>query len=272
MNVSEPGAEAAWRTHLRGLIRAAERVGRRRVWLVSYPRSGNTLMREYLAILQGRPQLSVYPNDVVEPPGPRLTDALDRIVMVKSHQWPSKDDDAVVYLVRDGRNATLSFLYLACMFGGHTVSRPADICAAVQRLDQTEGSWAEHVRTALAQQERRPLLILRFEDLIADPAATLVCLASFLGATLPLSVASVCVDQQRLNTTYDRHQVSGMRVEPEPDSLFALLKQNRRDGRWREILDAAAKRHMHLSGATEFLLRFGYDTDAAWWQDGTATG
>src|SRR4051812_4421000 len=98
------------------MLRDAERRGRRRVWLVSYPRSGNTLMRDYFALLQGRPQWNGYAGDVVGAAGPRLTDVLDGAMIIKTHQMPEADDDPVIYLLRDGRNATLSFLYMAFLF------------------------------------------------------------------------------------------------------------------------------------------------------------
>ncbi len=264
--------ETYWRTHLAGMLRAATQVGRRRIWLVSYPRSGSTLMREYLSILQGRPQLSIYPNDVVKPSGPRLTGALDGVVIVKSHQLPADDGNPMIYLVRDGRNATLSFLYMSFLFGGHQYSRMEDAYAGIRFLDRTEGSWAAHVRAALAQAERRPLLILHHENLVTEPAETLLRLAAFLDATLTQATAEVCVEQQRASTTYRTQRGSGYLFEPEPGSLFAVLKQHRQHDYWRLILDARCKRHLHRSGATPFLLRFGYERSSDWWRDGAVSG
>src|SRR5260370_288214 len=82
------------------LARGGLSTHRRRVHLVSYPRSGNTLVRQYFSILQGRAQPSVYAGDVVEAKGFALTRSLDNVELVKSHQIPD-DDGAMIYLVRD---------------------------------------------------------------------------------------------------------------------------------------------------------------------------
>ena len=229
-------------------------------------------MREYLAILQGRPQFSVYAADLLGVIGSRLTDALDSVMIVKTHQLPVEDDDPIIYLVRDGRNATLSFLYMSFLFGGHQFSRRDDVDDGIRFLDETEGSWADHVRSALAQGSRRELQVLRYEDLLEDPVATLVRTAGFLGAALPPVVAKVCVEQQRVRSKYETQPASGYLFEPEPGSLFAILKQHRREEYWRLLLDARCRRHLHLSGATEFLLRFGYEGSPDWWRDDGASG
>jgi hypothetical protein len=264
--------QKVWLAKLAGLVREAGRRGRRRIWLVSYPRSGNTLMREYLSILQGRPQYSVYAGDLVDVAGPRLTDALDGVMLVKTHQMPTEDDDPIVYLVRDGRNATLSFLYMSFLFGGHRFTRLEDAYDGIRFLDETEGGWAAHVRSALTQGTRRSLLVLRYEDLLADPAATLVRMTGFLGATLPQTVAEVCVEQQSARTDYEMQPGSGYQFEPEPGGTFAILKQHRREEYWRLILDSRCQRHLHLSGATNYLLRFGYEVSPDWWRDDGASG
>lgn len=223
-------------------------------------------MREYLALLQGKQQYSGYVGDVVKPTGPRLTDVLDNVLIIKTHHLPADNDDPIVYLVRDGRNATLSFLYMVYLFGGHKFSRLEDAYGGIRYLDATEGSWAAHVRSILAQSDRRPLLILRYEDLMADPSGTLMRLATFVGADLPPSIAAYCVAHQRTTTDYEAQRSSGYRFEPEPGSIYAILKQHRREDYWRLILDERCKRHLHESGATEFLVRLGYEQAEAWWR------
>src|SRR6516164_3462010 len=118
MPESDPPVEIRARQAIREHLHDRQSGARTTAYLVSYPRSGNTLVREYFAILQGRPQLSVYEGDVVQASDAALTRALDHVQIIKSHQMPALDGP-LIYLVRDGRNASLSFLYMAFLFGGH---------------------------------------------------------------------------------------------------------------------------------------------------------
>lgn len=240
--------------------------GRRRIYLVSYPRSGNTLLRAYFSLLQGRAQPSIYPGDVVGPAGSALTDALDDIVLVKSHEMPA-GDDPVIYLVRDGRNATLSFLYMAFLFGGHRFSRLDEVHDGIRHLDATEGSWAAHVADALRQATRRRMLFLRYEDLMRDRAAALAAMAHFAGAAIPAATIALCIARHAATDRYAENPYNGFLFEPERQSIYDLLKRHRRSDYWRHILDARSKRYFHDSGATDALLRFAYERSADWWRN-----
>ena len=242
------------------------RQGRKRIYLISFPRSGSTLLRGYLSILQGRPQHSVYDGDVVDlSSSPPLTDLLDDVDVIKSHQMVS-GDDPVIYLVRDGRNATLSFLYMAFLFGGHRFSRLDEVYEAIRDLDAAEGSWSHHVAAAMSQADRRRTIIVRYEDLIANPLRTLIRVIGFVQSEPARDVVEACLDRHRMSDRYADNHTSGYRYEPEPGSIYDILKRHRGGAYWRQILDARSKRHFHEQGATRWLLQFGYETDAYWWQ------
>ena len=83
--MSESDSDARMRAGLDSGLRRARRGNRKLVYLVSYPRSGNTLVREYFSLLQGRAQHSIYPGDVVDATDAALTHALDHIEIIKSH-------------------------------------------------------------------------------------------------------------------------------------------------------------------------------------------
>jgi len=266
MRDDDPSFEAEARRRIKQFLQSTGfRTRRKRFHLVSYPRSGNTLVREYFSILQGAPQLSVYEGDVVRSDGAALTRALDRVELVKSHQMPA-DDGAMIYLVRDGRNATLSFLYMAFLFGGHRASRLSEVYDAIRKLDAAEGSWAEHVARALERATARPSLVVRYEDLVREPAAALAAMARFMGAELSDDVLGECVRRQQLIARYGKNPYNGYLYEPAENSIYDLLKRHRRGDYWRHILDPRTRRYLHESGATELLLRFGYESSADWWR------
>lgn len=239
--------------------------GRRRLYLVSYPRSGNTLVRAYFSLLQGRAQPSIYPGDVLGTDGVALTDALDDVVLVKSHTLPP-GDDPLIYLVRDGRNATLSHLYMAFLYGGYCFSRLDEAYDAIRHLDAAEGSWAAHAAEALRQSQRRPMLFVRYEDLMRHREAALASMVRFAGASVPASAIALCIERHAANDRYTENPYNGFLFEPERRSIYDVLKRHRQADYWRHIFDARCRRYFHESGATDALLRFGYETSADWWR------
>jgi hypothetical protein len=264
--IEEQARRAIWDFLGRRRLSAA----RKKVHLVSYPRSGNTLAREYFSILQGRSQLSVYEGDVVAATNAALTQALDGVEIIKSHEIPT-DDAAMVYLVRDGRNATLSFLYMTYLFGGHRFSELAEVHDGIRHLDAGQGSWADHVAQGLAQAERRPTLFVRYEDLVREPAPTLAKMARFMNAEIPAEIPAEilddCVRRHAASDAYAANPYNGYLYEPVPGSIYDILKRHRRDDYWRLILDARSKRYFHERGGTGPLMRFGYEPSPDWWKE-----
>jgi hypothetical protein len=252
------------RAYLERHGRIAE-AARKQVHLVSYPRSGNTLVRRYLSILQGRLQPSVYPGDVIDMATVGLTRDLDRVDLVKSHRLPPDEND-VVYIVRDGRNATLSFLYLNFLAGGHNLSRLDQAWEAIHRLDEREGSWGEHVGQILHQADQRRILFVRYEDLIAAPQIEIARIARFAGAKLSTEAIDSCLELERGVDSYVVNPLSGYLDEPDRNSIYDLLQRHRKEDYWRYIFDRRCKEHFHERGGTEPLMHFGYERSGDWWK------
>jgi Sulfotransferase domain len=246
--------------------RRAQRDNRKLVYLVSYPRSGNTLVREYFSPLQGRAQQSIYPGDVVDPTDAALTHALDHIEIIKSHRIPA-DGSPMIYLVRDGRNATLSFLYMTFLFGGHQYSELSEAYEGIWRLDATEGCWADHVAEAVRQSEARQVLFVRYEDVVLSPETALRGMIRFMNADVPAAVLRECVRRHRGSDKYAQNPYNGFLYEPAKGSIYDILKRRRGGDYWRHILDGRSRRYFHDRGATPLLLHFGYERSADWWEE-----
>jgi Sulfotransferase domain len=238
-----------------------------KVFLASYPRSGNTLVRKYFSILQGRSQESIYDKDTVSESKAKLTDALDHVELVKSHQLSVAHGD-IIYLVRDGRNSVLSFLYLKFLCGDLDFRNRKDICAAIQCVDAQEGTWAAHIQEAVHLGKQQRILFVRYEDVIRDPVLELTRMASFLGVSVTSSVLNQCVEQERASTSFADNPLNGFSHNPDSDSIYAVLKHYRKESYWRYLFDVAACEYFHRQGSTEFLLRFGYEKSSDWWKMG----
>jgi hypothetical protein len=244
---------------------------RKRYYLVSYPRSGNTLVRAYFAILQGRAQLSVYAGDVVPPLGSGLAPCLDGVDIVKSHELPA-NSDPVIYLVRDGRNATLSFLQMSLLFGGHNFLQLDQVCEAIRWLDRQAGSWSDHVALAMRARKTRPMLFVRYEDLVAAPANALDSMIGFMGQSVATDIVADGVSRHRRSDRYAENPYNGFAFQPPEGSIFDLLQRHRRGAYWQHIFDECSRRYFHESGATSVLMKFGYENSEEWWTNAARSG
>src|SRR5690348_17690471 len=100
------------------------------IWLASYPRSGNTFYRILLNHLFGVSTQSVY-NDPLFEERPELSELVGhahndrslhelasspRAYFVKTHELPNCDTYPAIYLVRDGRDALVSYAHYIRQF------------------------------------------------------------------------------------------------------------------------------------------------------------
>lgn len=150
------------------------------VWLASYPRSGNTFFRVLLKQFYG---MSTYDVHVPEPPPRpgfqdvigemRLTSPLPelardaRIHIVKTHAMPQEDYPAI-YLVRDGRDAIVSYarhLRHTGYFGSG--QDQLDTIRHLIESSESYGGWSGNVQAW--SRRRTPTVLVRFDDLIANP-------------------------------------------------------------------------------------------------------
>ena len=163
----------------------------RDIYLVSYPRSGNTWMRAVIAeLLLKRKTTSLRELDYIVPdiyyriPKNKIPN-LDKYI-VKSHEpfrtnLPSAKYRKVIYLVRDPRNVAVSYYryimknelnnYPTDEFISNFVSGKIFPC-----------SWQEHVSSWTVGMARAiDLLIIKYEDLIQSPKENIKRIAEFIG-------------------------------------------------------------------------------------------
>ncbi|ODT12975.1 MAG: hypothetical protein ABS35_38885 [Kaistia sp. SCN 65-12] len=161
------------------------------VWIASYPRSGNHLLRMVLKRCFDLGSYEVYQNEV-DSLDPTLPDVLgaerfddetteqflqrarssEGLFLVKTHD-PVPDTDPCIYIVRDARAALVSYQKFQSDFSGHDCSIEDIIAGKVW-----PGSWQEHVGLFL-QRSATNTLLLRYEDL-ASESPPLALIGEFL--------------------------------------------------------------------------------------------
>ncbi|MBU6419416.1 MAG: sulfotransferase domain-containing protein [Proteobacteria bacterium] len=191
------------------------------VWLASYPKSGNTWVRAFLHnyIVNAETPHSInslvdfsvsecamaffgVPGEVMDPHAvqakrPEVHEALtglhDDLVFVKTHNanlsvhgvslcTPGVTAGAI-YIVRDPRDVALSY----AAFAGKSVDEIIDFMGNEGAANASDGvqvfellsSWSAHALSWVGAPRR---LLVRYEDLVADPARGFGRIIRFLGA------------------------------------------------------------------------------------------
>ncbi|MBI1832251.1 MAG: sulfotransferase domain-containing protein [Planctomycetes bacterium] len=154
------------------------------VFIVGYPKSGNTWF-QYLvsAIVYGiDPELT--PDAVVQElvPDVHALQCYKRFAtpaFFKSHDLPAPRHQRVVYLLRDGRDALVSFLHYIRVCRHPNVGF-MEFVQDIQKWSG-QGKWSEHVEAWLSNPFRADLITIRYEDLLEEPVRQLQRFCEFVG-------------------------------------------------------------------------------------------
>ena len=139
------------------------------VFLVSYPKSGNTWLSfilanllkqnkdeiiDFYSVVRYIPELEVHSNHLSQCSHPRV---------IKSHQLYNKGFPKVIYCVRDGRDVYVSYYH-------HLKKRlPVETSFSefLRKQDLYPSRWHTHVNSWIKQSNI--LLVIKYEDLLRNP-------------------------------------------------------------------------------------------------------
>ena len=163
-----------------GQTRADSR--QKRVYIVSFPRSGNTWVRLLLEHSLGFETESVYPEDRQSQAIGMLGDAHltepNKVELVKTHATSLAGNDDVIYVLRDGRDATASYWYYLQEWKKQHIG---DFTEFLQALASSGRWWPFHVHSWLETLHPHRLLLVRYEDLKNSQEHELGRILAFLG-------------------------------------------------------------------------------------------
>lgn len=153
------------------------------IFLASYPRSGNTLVRTILFQCFNLKSGSIYRNDLggnlelekyvghIEVGGDgSISYPKGGLPILKTHSY-HKGNNLTIYVIRDGRAATASLW---------NFTNPKVPMNDIIEGNNRFGKWCDHVN--FWKPSIRPnTLLLRYEDILEDLNSTLIKLSNFLG-------------------------------------------------------------------------------------------
>jgi len=158
------------------------------VWLVSYPKSGNTWTRFLLANLVYKDRNVGFDNierlvpDIYQHSNSYLQ-SIPSGRYLKSHEYFDPGYKKVISIVRDPRDIAISYYHHMNNFGRSSETIPMDAFMdefVSGRIDRY-GSWGENVGSWLGSRcANHEMLLLRYEDMLNDTVAAVKVMAAFL--------------------------------------------------------------------------------------------
>jgi hypothetical protein len=125
----------------------------------------------------------------------------DELFVIKTHDHPINNDDKAIYLIRDGRESTVSYWHYLQNFVGDDFSLSDVLYGNVPF-----GLWSDHVERWNPLLRPQTLLV-KFEELIFDPFSQLAPIASFLGKDVETRNLPRFNDLQEINPKFFRKGV-----------------------------------------------------------------
>jgi Sulfotransferase domain len=226
------------------------------VYLVSYPRSGNTWTRFLLGNLLHPDDPATFTNieervaEIYFNPDHVLR-GLPRPRLLKSHEAFHPNYPRVICIVRDPRDVAVSFYHHNVKARNIPDTYPMD--EFIPRFMRAEfdpwwGSWADNVTSWTKMRAgRETFLLVRYEDMKDDSQRELLKIATFLQKAGFLNVS---VSAEELTKAVERSSPERMReLEKLAAKQYAQLKQTRQDkpfvrsakaGGWKSALSPAS--------------------------------
>jgi Sulfotransferase domain len=171
------------------------------LWLASFPRSGNTMVRMLLHHVYGTRTHSLYEEEsqpalaaAVGSAGQFDQEHLERLrrrsewYVVKTHGFPL-DDSPALCVVRDGRDALVSYAHFIRAYETAAGEQPSfgELLRHLIVSRDRFGGWSGHLRGWYQRPSQAPTVWVRYEDLLAEPHARLVTALRAVGwNTLPI--------------------------------------------------------------------------------------
>lgn len=242
-------------------------------FLVSYLRSGSTWMRFLLANLLHPDQQVSFVNlkysipSIYDFPNHKLR-SLPRVL--KSHEWFDPRYPRVIHLVRDPRDVAVScyFYHLKTRVlpDGSPLDTFVDQFLKARVVDYADrlGSWREHsLSWSFMRSNTTGYLLVRYEDLLAQPVVELQRIAAHLGCELSPEVIERAIDASTGQKLRSLEQQQWKMWEPTKNSRADIpFIREARCGTWRQHLSASSTLKIEQSWG-DAMSTFGYEASNA---------
>jgi len=231
------------------------------VFLVSYPKSGNTWVRFLLANLLKKEDeeidfFSVHQHIPEVGSHEQIINSLTRPRIMKSHAPFIREYTKVIYLVRDGRDVYVSYYYHRLK----QLPKRFDFFSFLQRRDHYPCRWGEHVASWTMSKDCSNLLVVKFEDLKSDCFKQMDRILKFLNVNRP---------KHRIEKAIEASSFENMkRIESEKGRLYKkegpeVFMRKGITGDWKNYYGTKEKDY-YKSFEGQLLIKLKYEKDNNW--------
>lgn len=170
------------------------------VVMAGYPKSGNTWMQNLLAGVLYGIDTKHLPDSLTQELIPDLDykvffKRFQEGMCFKTHDYPAKEFKKVIHLVRDPRDVMAS--YFAMVTGrGKQISQEQLI---IEKRELLFGSWSEHCAKWIENPYGASILLVKYEDLLADPVREMHNILNFMNLERDPELIERAVDGNSLH-------------------------------------------------------------------------
>jgi hypothetical protein len=217
------------------------------IYIVTYPRSGTTLaqMMLYQILSDGNmdfPHIKqISPWWEMNPLPPQKLASLPKPRIFKTHLHPARAHHCrgrLLYVVRDGRDVALSYYHL---YRGYFDFQGTFAAFFNLFMDGKVfyGSWFNHVLSwrKEAASGSRPMLFLKYEDVLADSRSSILQVAEFVGVRLTEDALDRVVDRCSLAFMKQHESKFGPKKPPQnsaKDDSQSFIRKGQK-GDWQDV-------------------------------------
>jgi len=152
------------------------------IFIVGFPKSGNTWMQSIVSGLLYCMDTSLLPDKLAQEIVPDVHarsfyKRFTKFNFFKSHLLPQKQYKRVIYIVRDGKDALISYYFFLKDLGSKV-----SLDSIIKNGDELFPSfWHIHVNEWLENRYHSDIIYIRYEDLLISPMEELKKICKFAG-------------------------------------------------------------------------------------------
>lgn len=195
------------------------------VFIIGYPKSGNKWFQHLVSGIAYGVDPARTPDTVIQQLVPdihawRFYRRFSTPMFFKSHDLPRPEHKRVVYLLRDGRDAMVSYFH----YTRALLDPNVDIGGFVRNTSIWPSTWWEHVETWLTNPYQAQIITLRYEDLLADSARELVRFCEFAGIEYKADVLKSVAERASFSNMRTKEVTQGWNTKEWPKDKYFIRR------------------------------------------------
>lgn len=180
------------------------------IFIAGFPKSGNTWMQNLLAGIVYGIDTQYLPDKLTQElvpdvHGKAFYKRFLPFCCFKTHELPKANYKRVIHLVRDGRDAMVSY---------HAMNKAMGMSISLEEMI-IEGKgvypckWHEHTRQWFNNPYNAEIITVKYEDLLATPEKEMKRICYFIGIDRTLETIRMCINGSSFHRMQEKERVFG---------------------------------------------------------------